>query len=392
MITSRRGKSRDTRPVHSGHSASAGARRVGVASVVALALVAAFAPASASAEQTASGTLQVVHSDYFPRHKATFSYYVKTKSGRRVALRFRKQAPRDLGGARISVRGSKKGKRLVVRRSRIRQKSRAASTLNAPTTRKVAVVLLNFSNDTRQPFTADQIRSLMWTSPSSVANYFKEQSWAKTTMTGKLRSDGDVFGWYTIPATNAGCAWSSWASAARTAATNAGVSLAGYEHIVYVWPQATSCGWAGLAYMPGTSAYINGSFNLRVVGHELSHNLGGDHAASYSCTSGGVRVAISSTCSTSEYGDPFDILGAAASRHGSSFHRGQFGWLASSNTQTVSTSGTYTLTAAEADSAQPQAFASRVRRRSPGRRSTTRSSSGSPSGATSTTSPSPTPR
>jgi hypothetical protein len=107
--------------------------------------------------------------------------------------------------------------------------------------------------------------------------------------------------------------------------------------------------------MPGTSAYLNGAFNLRVVGHELSHNIGGDHASSYSCTSGGVRVSISSTCSLSEYGDPFDILGSS-SRHGSSFHLGQFKWLAPSNTQTVSSSGTYTLTAAELDSAQPQAL------------------------------------
>ncbi|MEA2273851.1 MAG: cellulose 1,4-beta-cellobiosidase [Solirubrobacteraceae bacterium] len=350
MITFRRDKSRETRASH--HPTDG--RRYAAAAALGFALLLAAAPASAVADQTASGTLQVVHSDYFPRAKATFSYYLKTRTGRRVALRFRKNAPRDAGGARMSIRGTKVGKRLVVRRSRIRRKSRAASTSATPTTHKVAVVLLNFSNDTSQPFTTDAIRSLMFTSPSSVANYFKEESWQHLTMAGKLRADGDVFGWYTIPSTNAGCAWSSWASAAKTAATNAGVNLTGYDHIVYVWPRTTSCGWAGLAYMPGTSAYINGDFNLRVVGHELSHNLGGDHASSYSCTnSTGQRVSISSTCSLSEYGDPFDILGSS-SRHGSNFHIGQFGWLAPSNTQTVSTSGTYTLTAIEPDSGQPQ--------------------------------------
>jgi chitodextrinase len=354
MITSRCAKSRAT--VSTDRAARATSRRLGAVCALGLALLAVGAPPTASADQTVSGTLQVVHADYFPRHKVSFSYYVKTKSGRRVPLHFSKGAPRDLGGARISVRGRKEGKRLVVRHSRIHHKVRSASTTNAPSSHKVAVVLLNFSNDASQPFTSDQIRSSMWTSPSSVANYFKEESWSHLTMTGKLRSDGDVFGWYTIPYTDAGCAWSTWASAARTAATNAGVSLSGYDHIVYVWPRTTSCGWAGLAYMPGASAYINGDFNLRVVGHELSHNIGGDHASSYSCSSGGVRVVISSSCSLSEYGDPFDILGSGGSRHGSSFHLGQFKWLAPSNTQTVSSSGTYSLTPAEIDSGQPQAL------------------------------------
>jgi hypothetical protein len=323
------------------------------AGALALALLAA-APGTAGADQSVSGTLHVAHSDNFPEKKAGFSYFVRTSAGRRVPLRFRRGAPRAAGGSKISVRGTKRGRALVVRRSRVRRRARAASTTAPATTRKVAVVLLNFSNDTSRPYTADAIRSAMFTSPSSVAAYFKEESWGKLSLTGKVRADGDVYGWYTIGATNSGCAWSNWASAARSAATSAGVDLSGYHHVVYVWPRTSSCGWAGLAYMPGTSAYINGDFGVRVVGHELSHNLGADHASSYSCTnSSGQRVSIGSSCSLSEYGDPFDILGAS-SRQSHNFHRGRFGWLSASNTQTVSSSGTYTLTAIEADSQQPQ--------------------------------------
>jgi hypothetical protein len=32
---------------------------------------------------------------------------------------------------------------------------------------------------------------------------------------------------------------------------------------VYAFPSASSCGWAGLAYLPGTSSFINGAMTLR---------------------------------------------------------------------------------------------------------------------------------
>ncbi len=43
----------------------------------------------------------------------------------------------------------------------------AAQTL-APGDRKVAVLLVNFSNDTRQPWTLDYVRGVMFTNPDSV--------------------------------------------------------------------------------------------------------------------------------------------------------------------------------------------------------------------------------
>ena len=75
------------------------------------------------------------------------------------------------------------------------------------------------------------------------------------------------------------------------------------------------CGWAGLGEMPGTQSWNNGSFVLRVVAHELGHNFGVHHASSLSCTSGSSRVSLSSTCSSSEYGDPFTVMGSGSSYH-----------------------------------------------------------------------------
>ena len=74
----------------------------------------------------------------------------------------------------------------------------------------------------------------------------------------------------------------------------------------------------------------------RVVAHELSHNFGTHHASSLTCTSGGQPVSISSTCTVSEYGDPFDVMGNAL-RQMSACHKEQIGALPTTATQTVTT-------------------------------------------------------
>ena len=116
-------------------------------------------------------------------------------------------------------------------------------------------------------------------------------------------ADRSVHGWYTIDASSAGCAYTTWASQAARRPTARGESSA-YQYVVYAFPQATSCGWAGLTYLPGTSSWINGAMTLRVVSHEVSHNLGVHHASTLACTTGSspARAARASTAIRSQYG------------------------------------------------------------------------------------------
>jgi chitodextrinase len=179
------------------------------------------------------------------------------------------------------------------------------------------------------------VRGVLFDNSNSVDEYLRDASY------GQLSLSGDVHGWYTIDATNAGCAYSTWASQARSKATAAGVNLSAYQYVVYAFPQATSCGWAGLAYLPGTSSWINGAMTLRVVSHEVSHNLGVHHASTLACSTG----TFTGTCTQSEYGDPFTVMGSAQTRHHVNWHRAQLGWL--TDVQTVTTSGTYLVTPAE---------------------------------------------
>ena len=291
-----------------------------------------------------SGTVHVSHSDNFARGRARFYYSLKTRRGL-VRLRLANRAPRLRAGARVRLVGKRDGRTLRVSRvSAVRQPSALGGTAALVGPRKLAVLLFNFSNDTSRPFTVDQARGTVFTNPGSVSAYYGEQSFGKLSFTGKLRSDGDVFGWYTIGLDSSACRINEWTTAARSAAASAGVDLSGYDHVVYAFPRASSCGWAGLGQVPGQSSWINGQFNLTTIAHEVGHNLGMHHAASQSCSDGsGRRVSISSSCSAVEYGDPFDIMGSGSTRHTSNWHKAQLGWLGPLNLADVVASGTYSL-------------------------------------------------
>ncbi len=205
----------------------------------------------------------------------------------------------------------------------------------SPGTRKVAVVLLNFTNNRTQPWTASQVRGVVFDGADSANNFYREASG------GAVGLSGDVFGWYAINADSTSCNVATWRTAATAAATAAGVNLTGYQHVVYAWPYTGACPWAGMAGMPGTMTFINGSMKAGTVGHELGHNLGMDHAQALSCTSGGTRVSLSDSCTTQEYGDPFSTMGGGYNMMAASWHLAELGWLP--GVQPVTASGTYSI-------------------------------------------------
>jgi chitodextrinase len=352
-----------------------------VASVPAAAAASAASDSSivtaADGSTVATGTLEVAHSDDFTTGRSKVWYSLHTSKGS-IRLTFTGPGPVNEGGATVAVTGWQSGNTLTIapgsptRNVRVLRKAvplvgsartgpttaadgaataigtgtgtdsgtPAADLLTAaPATVKVALVLVDFSNDARQTVTPAAASSIMFTNGDSVANFFAEES------RGTIAVSGSVFGWYTLPETNAGCDWQQWRIDAMADANAAGANLASYDHVVFAWPFASSCGWAGLGYMPGAYTFNNGSFSLRVLAHELSHNFGINHASSLTCTSGATVVALSSTCSYSEYGDPFTVMGSGATYHNDGEQLGELGWLLPGEIETVTPDGgTYRLT------------------------------------------------
>ena len=249
-----------------------------------------------------------------------------------------------------------------------------AYDLPSTTVKKVLVLLVNFTNDTSQPYTIDQTRNIMFTNTNSKNAFFNEVSFGKWSLGGKVRSDGDIYGYFTLDMDmSTSCDYKKATSLANSAAQNAGVDTSGYDNIMYVWAKKSSCGWGGWAYyggLPGIS-YINGYLNSRTPAHELGHNYHMRHASSYRCVEDGVRVAISSNsanCKVSEYGDPFSVMGVSGKHyHFTDYHKGHSGttisipnWLDSQNILTVNRTqnpdNTYTIAPIEMGSTGVQSI------------------------------------
>ena len=309
----------------------------------------------AAPRATFEGRYVVRHSDDFGGGKAVFQPALELANGDVKELVFSPgRKPSVNPGSRVRLRGEARGNKIVVADGSTQVTGSGSTTAAATATKRVAVVLFTFSNATTQPYTPAYAAGVAFTNSDSVAAYYAQSSWGQLTLTG------DVYGWYQIASTNTSCSYSTWANQANQAAAAAGVDLASYDYIAYGFPES-SCGWAGLAYMPGKYSWLNGlgGMSLRVMAHELGHNVGTHHASSMSCTVSGVRVSLAtnaSSCTSSEYGDPFTVMGSSSKLQHTNLSRGNFGWLQAANTQTVTSSGDYLLRPIEYASTGVQAL------------------------------------
>jgi chitodextrinase len=307
-------------------------------------------PGIASAAPTNfTGRLIMAHGDDFgitpgssgQRH-STLDYRLITADGE-LRLAFVGGAPEGfMNGAQVSVEGLRTGSTVAVSGPSGGQVL-APAPAAATGSRKIALVLVNFTTNTTQPWTPSQAAGTLFSNPTSVANYFTEESY------GTLSVTGDVFGFYTINFDTTGCNFTDLATKAKAAAAAASVDLSTYTNIQYAFPWVAACGWAGLAYLPGTESWINNYLQLSVSAHELSHNFGVHHASTLNCTESGVRVSLSATasnCTASEYGDPFSVMGNG-SKHTHSQQLATLGWATGSALETVTAAGDYPLGAAD---------------------------------------------
>lgn len=291
---------------------------------------------------TFEGTLEVVHGDNFASGQAQFRYRLITDEGA-LRLQFADQQPELPRSTKVRVRGTRTGNSIDVAPGGLEASGGAVAAVTG--TKKVAVILFNFSGDASQPYTPAYAQGIAFSNPDSVAAYYAENTW------NQLALSGDVFGWYTIPSTNTDCDWGKWGTQADQAATAAGVNLDTYDYIVYASTNAPYCGFAGLAYLPGNRSWLNGAggMSVYVMAHELGHNFATHHSSSLNCFSGAGRVPLAATmagCTADEYGDPFSVMGSGNRLH-TNFSRGNIGWLTPANTKDVTVSGLYQLSPVE---------------------------------------------
>jgi hypothetical protein len=221
--------------------------------------------------------------------------------------------------------------------SRVSAQSTVALTSIAPLPntlgeQRTLVMLVNFQDNTAQPYTVDQARNLVF---GTVNNFFYENSYQQVWLTG------DIYGWFTIPISSTSCNTGSISSYANAAAVAAGADLSTYSRFVYIFPR-NSCGFNGYTTQSDNNppqAFINGSMTLGTVSHELGHTFGLNHAQALDCG----LVSIGSNCTTISYGDKFDTMGGSTGDF-NAYNKERLGWLnygLSPAIATVESSGTY---------------------------------------------------
>lgn len=309
------------------------------------------------ANASLEGTLRLGHADNFDGTPSEFFYAIVTDA-RQVRVSLATVLPGLENGMRAVVSGHI-GPNAEILPDRIVLLAPPATTktskaTDAPVTTSYIVIPVKFPSNTVVPYTygADAFTVASLTSAvfgiaptSSVAEFYKEASFGQQLLSGIVADNGSG-GWLlanvAAPAT---CDIDAIAAAAENAATARGYNLTAYTGRVYVFSNnVPGCGWAGLAYVGWARSYIKQTTSLLVIGHELGHNFGAYHAASLDC---GISV-IGGTCSSSEYGDPFGIMGNNRAMHFNAAQKADFGWIPPSSVRSHPKGRTtYTLTPLE---------------------------------------------
>jgi len=300
------------------------------------------------------GTLIGLRVDDFD-HDRTETHYRLEVAGEpktTYALHFAKSPPGLLSGSTVVAQGVRLDTTLVLEQGSgaSLETIQAMAPLvsgNQPT----IIMLINFLNDTRQPWTASQVYSTFFTASNSTNLYYQNTSF------DHIYFSGDAVGWYRIPYNNGPtCDIWTWATAADAAATSAGVNLSQYTRRVYLFPSTSSCGWAGAGTIGGNPSrtWSNGYNDNMVYAHELGHNVGVHHASSISC--GTKAIDVYSNCTVTEYGDKTDTMGGWNLFQFNAPHKVAMGWVPLSRVQPVTTNGTYTIAPLEVNGSAMQAL------------------------------------
>jgi uncharacterized protein (TIGR03437 family) len=326
-----------------------------------------------NADETLEGVIRMMVEDRFDQGIAINHYQLET-AAETLELVFPDGAPiaDALPGSRVRVAGRRAGGRFIIGSRIADEKTGSGPSANLAMlqpeqaqparvvgTRRIAVLLANFNDDTREVINSTEAaRAIQLTSA-----YYAENSYQQFAVSG------DVYGYLTLnrPSSD-GCLNSSGSgnsaqalsliNEAMQTATAAGISLSPYQTVMVIVPTLSTCFRGGLGTVPPfagqsglerilltLSSQYGADDVLPLYAHELGHNLGLLHAKALNC-SPEIYVAGPS-CTSIEYGDFFDTMGSGAwpkPAHFNAQYKEFLGWSAPA---AVASTGIYSLSPAE---------------------------------------------
>ncbi len=211
---------------------------------------------------------------------------------------------------------------------------------------RVLVIRVDFSDFPGEPVSAPAAQEMM---DNQVRPYFESASYGAATLTSTISTS-----LYRMPTTGRSYAINDNDTQLHTDARNAAAAnytLSAYDRIVVVFPNIGSSRvsgslitFGGQATVGGSSVWINGTFSLRLLMHELGHTFGLKHANLWQVND---NNTVSNNGISGEYKDPLDAMGDASGAD-SRFHynvwsKNRIGWLPDTSVTTVATSGKYRI-------------------------------------------------
>lgn len=340
---------------------------------------------SAKRSEIISGILKeiIVESEDSEGHSL---YVVDTKNLGLVQVEFRKKNAEDYRNAHVKVKGafSAEGNFIVddvlsvqmenikkVLRPEVEKLDRLGEPIptrgevtGPPPTAgpyNVLVIPINFTNDTSQPISPDQIRQILYYNTNSANSYYSSVSKQRFWLKGIQRADIDITNWQTVPHTNQNCnsnLQTNWTNSALAMARVAGFEPDNYGSVMFLFNNVPNCSGAVAFGTLGNLGDDNDNnyiwmrftnptseiFN-RIFIHELGHNLGLHHSGAIkNCQT---QNLFPQGCDYVEYGDSFTPMGSSIIQlqHFNNFNLYQLGWLNSlGKVASVEQAGTYNLT------------------------------------------------
>ncbi len=203
-------------------------------------------------------------------------------------------------------------------------------------TKKVLLIATHYNG--HQPNDPDAIYEAVFGEGQSLKNY------VATASHGKLHLDGTFLSDINLGDKPSSCSASSILDKARAAAREQGIEPNNYNYL-FVDITRSSCGWEGLAAMPGNWILSNGvGYKPWLWSHEFGHNLGYKH--SYSIVNCPVEegiVQLGSQCTTGGSADSTDTMGGGGIRLFPVNYHYHSGWLDDTTMPVINNSGNYRI-------------------------------------------------
>lgn len=116
-----------------------------------------------------------------------------------------------------------------------------------------------------------------------------------------------------------------------------------YDWDITVFSDVPGFSFGGLAFVGAKGQLVNAEFSLRILGHELGHNYGLNHANRWDVTG---TEPTDPAGTHNEYGDEYDMMGGNninTAMHFNEWFKSYLGWLNAANRTAAPTSGVYRL-------------------------------------------------